>query len=268
MKKFRMMAAIMLLLAGVVGAASVQASVITLTDGNSTAKIDPSSQAGMYSWKIDGNDIMNQQWFWVRTGDTGGEQSLDSIGTPTVTQYSPGIVQIEYTSRTYKVDVIYSLAGGGLKSGTADIGEQIRITNLTSSPLDLHFFQYSDFDLMGQNKDSATLNNANTIRQKNDVLTVAETVATPGPNHYSIKYFRHLLDQLSDGNPTTLSDTNDTQVGDITWAFEWDVTIEGNGTFLISKDKRVTGVPEPGILLLLGSGLIGALAIRKKFRKD
>ena len=263
MKNIRVMTAVItLILTGLIGAADVRASVITLTDQNSTAQIDPSSQAGMYSWTVNGNDILYQQWFWYRIGAAGGQQSIDTIGAPTVTQYSPGVAQIQYVSASLKIDITYSLEGGSLNSGAADMGEQIRITNLTSNPLDFHFFEYSDFDLMGPSNDSATLTNANTITQKNQVLAVAETVVTPAPNHWEIAYHPVLLDQLN-GGATTLTDSNTTAVGDITWGLEWDMTIAPNSTFLISKDKQVSGVPEPGVLLLLGSGLAGALGIRR-----
>jgi hypothetical protein len=267
MKKLSAMAVVILLLIGVMGTASVQASSITLSDGNSTAKIDPSSDAGMYSWKVDGNDVMYQQWFWYRVG-TGGQQAINSIGTASVSQLGPRYVEIAYSNDSYKVDVTYVLTGGSLKSGTSDVAETIRITNLSSRTLDFHFFQYSDFDLMSPFHDSASFNNVNAITQKNQVLTVAETVVTPGPNHWSIKYVPALLEQLNGTENLTLSDTNETTVGDIAWAFEWDLSIDKGGTFIISKDKRIAGVPEPGILLLLGSGLIGALALRKKIAKN
>lgn len=260
-----MKAALILLLAGFIGAASAQASVITLSDQNSTAQIDPSSQAGMYSWTIDGNNILNQQWFWYRVGATGGQQSLDAISAPVVTQFSPSLVQVQYASSTFRIDVNYSLYGGTLNSGIADMGEQIRITNLTSSSLDFHFFEYSNFGLSAGG-DSAVQTNGNTMTQKNQFLSVAETVDAPGANHWQISYYPVLLNELNGGLPLTLSDTNNTTVGDITWGLEWDVIIAPGGTFLISKDKEVSGVPEPGILLLLGVGLIaGGLAIRKRF---
>ena len=261
-----MIAVLVLFLAGFVCAASVHASVITLSNQNSTAQIDPSSQAGMYSWSVNGNDILYQQWFWYRVGAAGGQQSIDTIGPATVVQYSANLAEIQYTARTFQIGVTYSLVGGSLNAGNADMGEQIRITNLTSNPLNFHFFEYSDFDLMGPNNDSAILTNNNTITQKNQVLAVAETVVTPAPNEWEIAYHPALLDQLNGGN-TTLTDTNTTTIGDVTWGFEWDVTIAPGGSFLISKDKLVSGVPEPAILLLLGSGLIAALGTRKMLQK-
>jgi len=46
------------------------ASPIVLNDLNSQAQIDLSSDAGMYSWTVDGVEQLYRQWFWIRQGDT------------------------------------------------------------------------------------------------------------------------------------------------------------------------------------------------------
>ena len=63
-----------------------QAQVVTLTDGNSLAQIDPHSQAGMFNWSVQGLNQLYQQWFWYRTDD-GLQHSIDTISTPTVVTY-------------------------------------------------------------------------------------------------------------------------------------------------------------------------------------
>ena len=57
---------------GLVAAPAMAAT--TLTDDNSTALIDLSSSAGLSSWKIDGKEHLNQQWFWYRVGPGAGEE--------------------------------------------------------------------------------------------------------------------------------------------------------------------------------------------------
>ena len=42
------------------------------------------------------------------------------------------------------------------------------------------------------------------------------------------------------------------------WAFQWDVQISPEGTFLASKDKHI--VPGPATLALLGAGALAALS--------
>ena len=48
--------------------ASLRATAITLTSGNSSADINTSTSSGMYNWIIDGTDNLFQQWFWYRVG--------------------------------------------------------------------------------------------------------------------------------------------------------------------------------------------------------
>lgn len=51
--------------------------------------------------------------------------------------------------------------------------------------------------------------------------------------------------------------------GNVTWAYQWDTTIQPGSTFIISKDKRLSGItpiPEPGTAVLLATAGLGLLA--------
>src|SRR5271165_3106552 len=72
-----------------------QASV-TLTDQNSTVLIDPTSQAGVYNWTVDGINNLYQQWFWYRIGSTGGQSSIDTISAPSITLSGTNGVNLSY----------------------------------------------------------------------------------------------------------------------------------------------------------------------------
>jgi hypothetical protein len=82
-------------------AGRAQATLVTLSDLNSTVNIDTGSQAGVYNWTVDGTDHLFQQWFWYRIGSTGPESSIDTL---TQTAITPG---------TNTLSVTY--AGSGLK---------------------------------------------------------------------------------------------------------------------------------------------------------
>src|SRR6266568_1069539 len=122
---------------------------ITLHDQNSTAQIDPHSQAGMFHWDIQGQNELVQQWFWYRIGPAGPERSLDTISPAAVSPFlgSRGVA-ITYTGPQFSIETDYTLTGGAPappgQIGQADMGESIRINNLTGTTLDFHFFQYSD----------------------------------------------------------------------------------------------------------------------------
>ena len=249
-------------------AGTASAQIVTLTDGNSTARIDttPTSQAGMFNWTVDGTNQLYQQWFWYRIGSAGGELGINALSSPVVNTFGSSFASLEYAGANgLDVKVQYILSGGSAGSHTSDISEIITIKNTGTSAMDLHFFQYSDFDLNGVLGQTATMLNANTVRQSGGGTILSETVATPAPNFHEVNLFANTLNSLNDGSPTTLNGQN-TATGDATWAFQWDKTIASGGTFIISKDKNLAAVPEPGTLILLGMGLFG-LGVSRKARQ-
>jgi hypothetical protein len=264
MKKFSVLI-LVLGLAILLWVPTSQATPIMLSDGNSQAFIDPDSQAGMNRWLVDGINMLYQQWFWYRIGDT-AEVSIDSLSAPAITQLAPNKVTTVYASAgVLEILIDYTLYGGAPGSTQADIGELIRIKNLGGSSINLSFFQYTDFDLGGPGGDYVTLANANTFRHWNPIYASTETVGTPAPNYYEAGYYPNTLNSLNDGSPTTLSNVVSAGPGDVTWAWQWNRTLAPGGTFLISKDKNIGPIPEPGTLMLLGSGLLG-LAVYGKVR--
>ena len=240
----------------------------TLSDADSTASFSTGTQAGAYSWNVDGVSQLYQQWFWYRVGNT-AESSIDTlpIGVEGATDANfDGFNDTLFTSYNgagFTLQVRYGLSGGAVGSGAADLSEQISIHNTTNSNLDFHFFQYSDFDLQGSiSFDIGKFANANTVLQVNGLNRISETVVTPVASHREIGIYPTTLNSLNDGLPTTLSDTPIGVLvgpGDLTWAYQWDVTIGPGATFQISKDKNLHIVPEPSSILLAVLAFAGAL---------
>jgi hypothetical protein len=249
-------------------------TIFTIADGNSSADIDTASQAGMSNWTVNGTDHLSQQWFWYRVGDTEPEASIDTLAvllqgtSDTNLDTVHDTLYVKYGGRGFELEVRYALDGGAAGSLTSDIAENITITNTGDSSLDFHFFQYSDFDLGGTVPDEgAEKTNANAIRQWDSILALNETVVTPPPDHWEVGLFASTLNSLNDTGPTTLSDVSVIGPGDLTWALQWDFSIDPGQDFQISKDKQLRVVPEPVTMVLLGTGFLGLVARKRRARK-
>ncbi len=270
MKRFSAVTFILFML--VLGLGSAWATTVTLTDHNSSLVVDLSSQAGAYAWSVDGVSQLYQQWFWYRVGDV-AQQPISNLTLSGYSQPFPAVVTANYAGEGFDLTVRYILLGGSEGSGTADIAEQIRISNTTGSALDFHFYQYSDFDLggtpYGQSVEIMETPADQALQTNLGGGILSETVITPTATHFEAAFYPYTLVRLNSGVPITLNDVRTAGPGDVTWAFEWDTTIAGHGSFIISKDKHIatTPVPEPASLLLIGGGLLGLAGFRRRFRK-
>jgi len=251
------------------------AQTYTLTDGNSVATVAPNSQAGMNSWRVEGINELNQQWFWYAIGNN-APASIDSISPAVATQSAPNTLTTSYARTGFNMSVGYTLTGGDVvpagQTAVADMGESIQINNTSTSPLSFHFYEYSDFDLQGvPGPDNVTLSGSprgwNDAFQTYGTLGLTETITTPPANHAEAANEYATLAKLNGGAPVVLND-NPSAVGNVTWAFEWDLVINPGTSAVISKDKylQVQVVPEPSAIALVSLGL-AAFALRRRSQK-
>jgi hypothetical protein len=273
----RLLAAAGVLLSIVAGQAQ-----ITLQDGNSTAYLDPTTQAGMYYWAVQHTPTLmqnelNQQWFWYRVGNSGPEASIDTLSSLAVTQPSANSVTTTWLDPLgrFNLKITYTLQGGAFSSGAADIAEQITVNNTSGAILPYHFFQYSDFNMAGDPGNDAVVLTRNPFTSRwvqsdqFDGSYAAEIVTTPNANHAEADTVPNTLNKLNDLLPSTLDDSKTNAAGDVAWAFEWDVNIAAGGSLVISKDKNVSipFIPEPSSAALLITGVTALIWRTRRNRK-
>jgi hypothetical protein len=264
-------------------ALGAQAQVVTLTNLNSSATINlngSGTTAGMTDWTVDGFHNLSQQWFWFRADGMASESMINTIGGLNATTSTDGrTLYTSYFNGSYGVRVDYLLTGYAGGSGISDISENISSTNASATPLEFHFFQYSDFKLGGSPQNTIVqlgrnlrgLFNEASLDKTDPAFRVAlsETVVTPGANHGEVGVGGFTFGRLTDNSPTTLNDNAGPAGGgltDPTWAFEWDFVIAPGSSVGISKDKylQIVPIPEPGTAALVGIGCAMALIWRRR----
>ena len=270
----KMLAILALVLMAALSPSLVHATIWTMTDLNSTALIDDASSAGMYTWTVEGQNFLYQQWFWYRVGSDPAtpESSIDTLTLTSATQAAPNKLTLLYTSAgLFNLTIEYTLLGGQAGSGASDMAESIRVSNLSGAPLDFHFFQYTDFDFSPlPGADTVQLVNENKVKQTSPGgFVVSETTAVPDADRFELALWNATLAKLNDGDLDNLSNANvgpypySAGPGDVTWALQWDEVLSSTGTLLISKNKHLT-VPIPPSVLLLGSGLLGLALLGRR----
>jgi hypothetical protein len=239
---------------------TANAGTVTLKDDNSTAVFNTQSQSGLHTWLVDGVDQMFQEWFWIRSGNT-AEVSIDTAWVSDFASDTNGdgnndTLFSTFNNGVWEIQTSFSLTGGSLTSGTSDMAETIRIRNVSGSTRQFSFFEYSDFDLKETiGDDTGVFDNLNSIHQFDATGGLVEVIGAPNFTRWEIAPYATILNKLNDGVATNLSNTVSPLFGDVTFAMQWDFTLANNGTFIISKDKLITAVPEPSSVLLLSGGL-------------
>jgi hypothetical protein len=255
------------------------AQVYTMSDGGSTATVNVGNTGtlGMNSWSVLNNQSqLNQQWFWYSVNGA-AQQPINTISTATVFNFSNPAsplndLGVTYSNSTLAVSVEYVLAGNGVGSGSADLTENLNIQNTGASSISLSFYQYSNFNLLQNNMNSVTISSdANGYLGATQTTGgpggngIAEVIEAPLANNAEAALAGQTLANLNGNSYYTLNGNTSAGPGDVTWAFQWNVTLDPNATLNIIKDKglSIQIVPEPTTMAFVALGL-GALGLARR----
>lgn len=252
----------------------------TLTDGNSSVIVD--STNGIYNaaipingtWLINGvYNMYQQQWFY---GPTTAGQSMISDNNLTLTgSTNPALNYATFTylnPGVFTATTVYSLIGGAPGSPNSDLSEQMRVNNISGASLTMNLYLYTDLDL-GGNPAGDTVQILgppyHDIHQYGKGL-ICRTVVTGNapPSIGEVNTYSNTLTSLNSGMLYTLNNTyGPISPPDATWALEWqNVVIPAGQSYILSVDENISALAVPSTALLLGSGLLGLLGLRR-FRK-
>ena len=239
----------------------------TLLGQYSSVDINTVTGAGVSNWQVGGVNQLNYHWFYYRVGAVGPEAPIQNIDNTPTTVYNAAArtLDLTYDNGSYSVRTLFKLTSGN----TPNLSETITVNNHSGSSLDFHFFQYSDFDLYGLGGGQSVQFSTNSVTgqyykalQTDGTRTVTELVnsAAPAISHFEAQFANVTLTSLLDGGPTTLSDATSAGVGNVTFAYQWDVTLADTGSFQLSK--LLTVVPEPSTFSLIILAIAGARIMR------
>ncbi|QSV44630.1 MBG domain-containing protein [Geobacter benzoatilyticus] len=237
--------------------ASSEATVYTLNDRalnrNTSATVDDATAfTGLYSFKVDGTELMYQQWFWYRVGATGGEASLETLGAPTSVVSTATSVSLTYTKAgEFTVKVQYQLTPYESGLYRADLKKTVTITNISAQPLDYHLFEYSDYEITQLATQADKVEVVGTRIYQTGPQTYADEgitlvhEATPSPTSFDFDNNQiYLYAELKDDAPSDFPSpqttyTTDAEADDLQFANQWDLAIPVGGSKTIDITDKV-----------------------------
>jgi hypothetical protein len=281
---FKLKNAVLATAAAVTGLIAVpqhsNAAIVTLQNGNSIVKLSTLSTDagvptnGVYQWAVDGTNVVAQQQFYYRVGNTGPGTEISSLSPsqivpPVVTLSTTGSGPANYASVSYQgngftVNARYELLGGATGSDFSELIEQMIVTNVTSHTIQFHMVDYSDLNLSnpnGANDTGLATNNGATITQTgpNNALasptyTGLQAVATTSmmPDEYEVDTggtgSGALQSMLLSGAGFPLDDNAAANNQDVAFGEQYDQNIGVGGSLVFSVAEVISPtitVPEP-----------------------
>jgi hypothetical protein len=217
---------------------------------------------GLKQWMVGGVNQADQEWLYYRIGTSGPAFGIDHISAaPTVNTATPGQIDVTYDNGSYSAEVKYLITGSSL------LNESIVFNNHSGSALDLHFFDYSDYDLNGSDNGQSlgwfhkgvVIPTTNSFWQTLGGIALTNTVSsspTANPTRYEADATTGtLLMNITNTVNYTLNNVASAGPGDANGALEWDLSL-ATGSALTISELISLQVPEPSSVAIVSLGIL------------
>jgi hypothetical protein len=246
---------------GTILAAGARAA--SISDGNSTVTINPSSNPFISQWIVDGVD----QYGGSPSGGEGlffDVNNSSSFTTPeelTVTNssFSDGVASVSYQGTGYTITVKEILTGGNSGSGVSAINEAVVVNNTGASALPFDFTDNVNLNLNATPNDDSLSLTSNTADQTDPQGTKAEFTYIPTASSVAASTNGGAGPFTDISLPATFSS------GDVAFDYNLSTTIAGGDSAIFSINETVSGagsssVPAPNaaassLVAMLGLGI-------------
>jgi hypothetical protein len=263
---------------------SAKGAPYTLVDGNSRLELETTSQQETgFEWWVDGKQHLRELSNWYRVGNT-AETPLHLLNVGPGNQTGSNGLVVNYTDLQgrFEIEVTFALIGGAPGSGYSSMGESIRITNTSATPLQFHFFEFLDLNLdETPGDDTIWLTGPNSVEQFDGTTTFNGGFDA---DRYEFNIGPGTLTKLLDpvaSNLNTPLPPGPVFVpfgpDDVTWALQWDFVgqlgprpeIAPGDTAVITKtcELQMQPVPEPASWMLAVIGGLSAICFRRSRRR-
>lgn len=197
------------------------ATYFPLTDGNSLFEIETQQQAMAFGWNVDGVEHMQELSNWYRISRIGAanvinpETSAHQLSLVSESFNSPSSMTVTYTDNDlFQMEITFTIIGGAPGSGYSEMGECVRITNISNTtargpvPIAFHFFEYIDLDLDDTpNDDEVSMIGPTTVHQV-DLTSGTVFTGNAATDRYELDFVDATLDKLTDALPSNLAFPN------------------------------------------------------------
>lgn len=257
----------------------------TISNGNATfTQVSTPNSLGSTAFRAEfrpeGGTTANSlydQWMYYRVaGDTretpfgnynpSGSRNIQMTGNFSGSTATYNLTDLNNTTTRFTATWTMNLVDNPTPNNTT-LNHSVTINNPGATALTISLFHYVDLDLADAFDNQSATGGINGMYSTDGTLVGSLIPVTPATAFQASPY-QNLRTLLSNTSVTNLNNSGlPFSPGDVTFAYQWDVTIPAGGSTVISSQMGISPVPEPGLMLAGCIGLVGLGRLYQNRRK-